>query len=145
MIFLYSLFVVALTAAGFLIRRRATQLEARYARVAREADQLLRQPAYKEGNSSKQDPYLTAKKQYALALIADKRDKVEARYAAAQELSEKFARFARRVRAWKGRTLPYTFGAVDVAMLLTLVDYFGFGEVVSARALLQLIVSRFGG
>ncbi len=144
MILLYSAFVLVIGFAGFLARRRAKALEAKYTRIARQADQLLRQASFKEGNSNRQDPYLAAKRQYALGQVVYKRDRVEARYAFWQNLSDKLSQFAARVRGWKGRKLPYTFGVVDVASVLWLIDRLGFGDYVSAGRLLELVRAYFG-
>jgi hypothetical protein len=144
MIFLYSLFVLVLGVAGFLARRRASMLESKYTRIARQADQLLRQSGTKEGNSNRNDPYLTAKRQYVLGQVAQKRDRVEARYAYWQQISEKLNRYAGRVRTWKGLKLPYSFGVIDVASVLWLIDRIGFGDYVSAGRLFELVRTYLG-
>jgi hypothetical protein len=144
MIFLYSAFVVLVGFAAFVARRRAVALEAKYTRVARQADQLLKQASFKEGNSNRQDQYVAAKRQYVLGQVAYKRDCVEARYAYWQQLSEKLGRFAARVRGWKGLKLPYSFGALDVATILWLIDRVGFGEYVSVSRLFELLRSYLG-
>ncbi len=141
MIFLYSALVFALGVVGFLVRGRAKALEAKYARVARQAEQLLRQTSLKEGNSNRADPYLAAKRQYVLGQVAAKRDRVEARYTAWQRRSDVLDHLARRVRAWKGLKLPYTFGVLDVASVLWVADYFGAGQYVSARHVFELLRS----
>jgi hypothetical protein len=145
MIFLYSSLVFVLGVAKFLIGRRVKVLEKKYARVAKEAEALVKQPTFKEGNSSRVDPYLVAKRQYLLGLLAQKRDRVEAKYAAWQIFSEKFGRFVANVQRWKGRKLPYTFGALDVACLLGVIDYLGFSEVIGVRALVAYVTSLFAG
>jgi hypothetical protein len=144
MIFLYSAFVFLLGVVGFLARRRAASLEVKYTSIARQADQLLRQSTAKEGNSNRHDPYVAAKRQYVLGQIAYKRDRVEARYTSWQQLSEKLDRFTRRVGGWKGRKLPYSFGVLDVASILWLVDYLGFGDYVSVRHVIELLRTHFG-
>jgi hypothetical protein len=145
MIVLYSVLVFLLGSAAFLARRRATALEATYARVARETDQLARQSMLKEGNANRLDPYQTAKRLYALARVGQKRDRVEARYLGWQQFSEKLNRLAGRVRGWKGLKLPYTFGALDVASVLWVVDRLGVGDRVSARHLIDLLRSFLHG
>jgi hypothetical protein len=143
MIFLYSLLVLVLGLAGFLARRRAAMLESKYTRVARQADQLLRQSTLKEGNSNRNDPFLAAKRQFELGRVADKRDRVEARYSSWQRLSDRLSRLTARVRGWKGRKLPYSFGVIDVASVLWLIDRLGFGDYVSANRLFELVRSYF--
>src|SRR2546421_4243096 len=108
MIFLYSLVLFLLGTTHFLLRRRVTSLERKYARVAREADNLVRQPSYRESNNNRSDPYLTAKRQYQLGLLAQKRDQLETRYVAWQGRAERFGALVARIRAWKGKKLPYT-------------------------------------
>jgi hypothetical protein len=145
MILLYSALVFVLGVAKFLIGRCVKSLEKKYARVAKEAETVVKQQAFKEGNSSRMDPYVVAKRQYLLGLLAQKRDRVEAKYAAWQIFSEKFGRFVANVQSWKGRKLPYTFGALDVACLLGAVDYLGFSEYVGVRALITYVISIFTG
>src|SRR5260370_9496068 len=130
MILIYSSVLLVLGVVKFLIVRHAKALEKKYVRVAKEADTLLKQPSHREGNSSRIDPYVAAKRQYLLGLLAQKRDRVEAKYAAWQVFSEKFGRFVCGVQRWKGRKLPYTFGAADVACLLRPIDYLGVSEYI---------------
>jgi hypothetical protein len=143
MILLYSALVFILGAAALVMRRRAKSLEKKYTRVVKEADALVRQPAYKEGNSNRVDPYVIAKRQYQLGQAAHKRDRVEAKYVAWQGMAERFGRYVNRLRGWKGMKLPYTFGAVDVACVFATIDYLGFGEYVGVRPLIQLVTGLF--
>jgi hypothetical protein len=145
MIFVYSAFVLLLGFVGFLARRRAKALEAKYKRVARQADQFLRQNSLKEGNGNRNDPFLVAKRQLALGQIARECDRVEARYASSQLFSDKLDRLVSYVRGWKGRKLPYTFGVLDITSVLWLIDYFGVADRVSVRHLVQLLRAHFGG
>jgi hypothetical protein len=145
MILMYSSLIFVLGVARFLFGMRVKALERRYARVAKEADTLVKQPAYKDGNSNRVDPYVVAKRQYLLGLLAQKRDRAEAKYAAWQVFSEKFGRFVSGVQSWKGRKLPYTFGALDVAFVLGVIDYLGFSETVGIRALINYITGLFTG
>ena len=145
MIFLYTSLIFLLAVATFVIRRRVKSLETKYARVAGEADAFLKQPIYKEGNSSKVDPYVSAKRQYMLGLLAQKRDRVEAKYVAWSHLADRFGRWTSNLQAWKGKKLPYTFGAVDVACVLGVIDFLGFGDYVGVRPLLAVITRWFTG
>jgi hypothetical protein len=145
MIFLYTTLAVLLATAHFLIKRRAAALEKKYARVAKEADTLLRQPSLREGNSSRTDPYQAAKRQYQLGLLAQKRDRVEAKYTAWQGVAERTGKFVAGLKNWKGRKLPYTFGVLDVTGALALVDYLGLSQYVNARNLVQVVTSLFSG
>ena len=145
MILLYSALIIVLVAAKFLIGLRVKALEKKFAAVAREADTLVKQPMFKDGNGSRVDPYLLAKRQYQIGLLAQKRDRVEGKYTAWQRSADRLSRTIANLRSWKGKTLPYTFGAVDVVFILGVVDYLGFGQYVSVRALVQLITSRLTG
>jgi hypothetical protein len=141
MIFLYTSLLFLLGTTHFLLRRRVTSLERKYARVAREADDLVRQPGYRDSNGGRGDPYLTAKRQYQLGLLAQRRDRLEARYVAWQGRAEKFGALVARIRSWKGRKLPYTLGVLDVLFVLSVIDYLGAGQYLNARSLLQAVTS----
>ena len=78
-----------------------------------------------------------------LGELAQARDHVEAKYFAWQRWTDRFAGWIADVRAWKGKKLPYTLGAVDVWMLMCLVDYLGVGEYFSTLALVQAIMAKF--
>jgi hypothetical protein len=145
MIFLYSSLVFALVLARLLVRRKAAGLEKVYSRVAREADEVFRRSSFKDGNSNRQDPYLAAKKQLQLGLLAQKRDRVESRYLAWQARADRVGRWADRARAWKGRKLPYAFGVLDVGLALALADFLGFGDRVNAHRLVELVATHFRG
>lgn len=141
MIFIYSAALFLLGFVHLLIKWRVAVLEKKYLKVARAADELVRQAGYREGNSNRYDPVTFAKRQVALGTLAYKRDRVEQRYTAWQSLADRVSKLAQRIRGWKGRTLPYTFGALDVAFFLTLADYLGFGNYVGPRQLVQAVVS----
>ena len=142
MIFLYTLLLLLLGSVYLLSKRRTASLEKKYARVAKEADALVRQPSYREGNSGRlSDPYAAAKRQYQLGQLAQKRDRLEARYASWQDFTDRFGKFLGRLRNWKGRKLPYTFGVLDIAGALALVDYLGAGQYINARTLVQAVTS----
>jgi hypothetical protein len=141
MIFLYTVVLLLLGLAKLLIGRRVAALEKKYARAATAAADLLTKPLYKPGNAAKIDPYITAKRQYQLGQLAQKRDYLEAKYEAWQHFGDKFGRIVTAVRNWRGKKLPYTLGALDVLMLLTLLDYLGVGEYVSGRRLIQMVTA----
>ncbi|HZT83292.1 MAG TPA: hypothetical protein VFA26_23885, partial [Gemmataceae bacterium] len=136
------LFVLA--ALAFVVRCQARRLERKYVRAAAETDKLARTPVIQPGNGGRLDPCLSAKRQYQLALVVQKRDRLEARYCAWQALAERLSRLTGAMRAWKGRKLPYTLGMLDVAGVLALADYLVVGDFVSGRHLVHLITSLFG-
>jgi len=58
--------------------------------------------------------------------------------------SERFTGWLATVRAWKGRKLPYTLGALDVWLLLYFIDYqLGAGEYLSARQVIEHVTAWF--
>ena len=137
MIVLYTLLLLVLVLAKVLAGWRARRLEGRYSRVSAQAVNLAHEPTYRPGNSNRPDPFLTAKRQYQLALLADKRDRLEAKHYAWQRLTDRLGGAVRAVRAWKGRKLPYTLGVVDVSLVLYLIDRFGLQDRVSWEGLLE--------
>ena len=143
MIFLYTALLLLVGVAHFLIKRRVAAVEKKYSRVVKDADDLLRQQNHRDGNSNRQDPYQSAKRQYQLALLAQKRDLMETRYSAWHRRSERLGKLRHRLRAWKGRKLPYTFGVLDVVGTLSLIDYLGAGQFVNARYLIDTVTSLF--
>jgi hypothetical protein len=143
MILLYLVLLLVLAAARFLVARRVSLLERKFSRVARAAQEVAAQPVHREGNSNRHDPYRLAKYQYQLGQLAQKRDRVEGRYAAWQARSERLGRFAGRVRGWRGRWVPYLLGAADIVLVLTLIALFGSGVLSEQlRQVLDSVVAR---
>jgi hypothetical protein len=143
MILLYSFLLLLLGVTCFLLRRRAGALERAYARAAVAADQMLHEVAFK-GGTNKQDQYQIAKRQYLLGRLVQRRDRLEVTHDLWQHRAERCGRTLAALRRWKGRTLPYTFGALDVWYALQLVDYFGVGDYVSARTLYRYVATLIG-
>lgn len=141
MIFLYTLLLIVLGILKFLVQRRAAFLEWRHARLSRAVAGLLNQAIFKEGNSSKPDPCQLARRQYLLGLMVQRRERLENKLFAWLGMAEKLAGAVDGWRKWKGKKLPYTLGVIDVWLFLYLVDYFGAGEVLGARRLLQIVSS----
>ncbi len=141
MIVLYTALILLLLVARFLIGRRVATLERKYAKVARAADELFREPRLKQPNGGKPDPYLAAKQAYLLGQAVEKRERVEARYCTWQKWAEKFGGLVRALRGWKGRKLPYALGVLDVLLVLGTLDYLGYREQLSAQALIDFLSS----
>jgi hypothetical protein len=127
MIAIYLVLLIVLALLHALVRVRVRRLERKFTTVAGEADKLLKQQSYRGGNSSRPDPYLAAKQQYALAQLAIKRDRTEGRYDSWQGFSERFGHFRRRLSGYRGKTVPYVLGVLDVVALTVVLDRFGFG------------------
>src|SRR5262249_38704273 len=78
MVVLYLFARLLLGGFHLLVRWGARRLEKRYVRFAAAADALLAGAA-KRGGTNRPDPFVNAKLQYDLALVAKKRDRVEER------------------------------------------------------------------
>ena len=144
MIFLYTLLLLLLGVARFLVVRRARKLERKFTQTALAADKLARDPL-KPGNGNKWELCQAAKRQLQLGVIVQKRDRLESKHHFWEALGDRFTRWKNVVHNWKGKKLPYTLGVLDVSFLLYLVDYFGVGEYVSVRALAHWVKSLIGG
>lgn len=138
MVVLYVSLVIVLALVQVVLRWRVGRLEKRFVRVAVESDALVKQTTLRPGNN-KPDPLALARQQFTLAQLAIKRDRVEARYVAAQSFSERFARFRKALSGYQGKVLPYLVGAVDVVTVVTVLDRFGIG-VSQVLALLSINV-----
>src|SRR5205807_8229481 len=146
MMLLYAFLLLVLALTRFLVARRVGLLERKYSRVARAAQDMASHPLPREGNSTRSDPYRTAKHQYLLGQLVQKRDRVEGRYAAWQARSERLGRVSTRLRDWEGRWVPYFLGAADAVLLLTLFALFGSGDVPARlRRVLGAVSSPWGG
>jgi hypothetical protein len=143
MILLYTLALILLGGALFLIRRRAASLERKYYRVATETDRLINQPAFRPGNGGRPDPYQSARRHYQLGLLVERRDRLEAKYDYWQKLTKRFGNLLAAVRSWKGRKLPYTLGVIDVMGLMYMVDELTVGQYVSVKPLVQMVGALF--
>lgn len=143
MFLLYTLVLLLLGVAMFLVRRRAASLERKYFHTASEADRLLHNSVARPGNASRSDPFQSAKRAYELGRVVQKRDRLEAKFDYWQRLSKRCGNLLAALRAWKGRKLPYTLGVVDVMGLMYLVDELTVGQYVSVKPLLEMVSSLF--
>ena len=141
MLLLYTLLLLLFGVANFLIARRVASLERRFSKVAKQTDKLVRESPFREGNTGRPDPFQVAKRQYQLGLLAQRRERLEEKHTSWQRFAKKFGNFVDGVRNWKGKKLPYTFGVLDVMLVLTLVDYFALGEYSRPGYLFQLVTS----
>jgi hypothetical protein len=136
MVVLYLFARLLLGGFHLLLRWRVRRLEKRYVRFAADADALLAGAA-KRGGTNRHDPFVNAKLQYDLALLAKKRDRVEDRYLSWQKFSERFGSLRGRVAGYRGRLLPYLFGLVDVTAVVLVLGRLG-GGVEDVRALIGM-------
>ena len=142
MILIYTGLVLILAIAGFLIQRRVARLERKYGRIAKQAQQVALEPAFKPG--TRLDPCQIAKRQYQLGLLVQKRDRVENKVHTWQSFGDRFTRVTARVKGFKGKKLPYTFGAVDVSCLLYAVDYAGVGHHINLAQAWRWLMTLVG-
>jgi hypothetical protein len=143
MILLYTLVLFLLAFVMWLVRLRARALERKYVKVAGAVDALLRQPDYKPGNSNKADPCASAKRTLLLGQLVEQRDRVEAKHFAWQRWADRLTAWFTNVREWQGKKLPYTLGAVDVWMLMHLIDYLGVGQIVNTQTAVETVAALF--
>jgi hypothetical protein len=145
MILVYLSLFLFLGLLRLLIAVRVRLLERKYVRAAAEAQALLQQPVYREGNGRHADPSKSAKQQFVLGSLVQKRDRAEGRYAAWQARSEKLGQVVRRVRAWKGRLVPYLLGVADVVLLLGLLYATGLADSLQLPKVLERVSALWRG
>ncbi|MGE3803287.1 MAG: hypothetical protein AB7K24_01295 [Gemmataceae bacterium] len=124
MILFYSLLIVCLSVMAWALNRRVAALENKFGQAAVVVDKLAEEMDVKPGNRSR-DPCVQARQQFRLGQLVEKRDRIEEKYTAWSERAERFAGWLARVKEWKGRKLPYTFGALDMSALFYLIDRLG--------------------
>jgi hypothetical protein len=143
MILIYTVMLFLLGTLKQLVAYRARALERKFMSLAKAVDELVRQAAVKPGNANKHDVCVTAKATLVLGHMVDRRDRVEAKHYAWQRWNERLTRWMDTLRDWKGKTVPYTLGAVDIWMLLQLIDYLGVGQFISTRNIFEVTMAYF--
>src|SRR5262245_21373525 len=141
MLLVYAVVLALLGALRFVVARRAASLERRYVRLAREAERLLREATYRDGNSNRGDAGKAARRQYELGRVVIARDRLEAKQHAWQARADRLGSRIDRLRTWKGRKLPYAVGALDAALVLYLLDR---TAALDPERLLRLVASASG-
>lgn len=143
MILFYTLVLLLLGVAHWLIQRRAAALGRAYAVLAEKVLKTLHGPR-KPGNAT-YDACAIAKQQFELGGLVSRRDRAEAKHYAWQTWADRFGKAVSALRHWKGRKLPYTFGVLDVWIVLYLIDHYGFGAVIEPRQVVETVVTWFRG
>ncbi len=138
MIVLYTLMLGILGILKRLTDARASRLEQRYVRTASEADHLLRESPGQRPNG-RLDAAQAAKRQYLLGQLVQKRERLESKYVVWKGRADRLGIGLARLRGWQGRKLPYTFGIVDMTMLLSAVDALGAGHYVNVHTAWQVV------
>ena len=139
MVFLYTVLLAFLGSIKFLVARRAASLEKRYTRMAGEVGKRAHEAGMRPGNGTPKDDLaaLYAKRQFELGQLTSKRDRLEAKHFYWQASSDRLTRLLDRLRNWKGKKLPYTMGAMDILLAMSLVDYLGMGRIVSVQRIYE--------
>jgi hypothetical protein len=143
MIFLYTLALLLVAALKVVIARRAVSLERKYSKVAGAVLKQANEP-YKLGNSGKTDVGASAKRVLELGLLVSKRDALERKCIAWRSRADKLDRVVTLLRAWKGKKLPYTMGALDVWLVLYFIDRFGAPDAFSPRHVMDSVLAWLG-
>jgi hypothetical protein len=143
MILLYTFLLMFLGTIAFLLRRRAANLEKKFTRTAAEVDQLsFNHLPFRQGNNnSKLDTAESAKRQYMLGQLTQKRDSLETKSHLWQHRADRFAKVVAALRDWKGRKLPYTMGVLDVSAAMYAIDYFGLNQYINIHNLMHMASS----
>ena len=162
MIVLYTLLIVTLVTARFLVGRRVARLEKKYLQTVNEADSLVAETLLKESSKpealtiagvpvqrktlvkdGKIDPAQTAKRQYLLGVLVEKKDRLEEKHHRWALRVERVSQWVRNLRNWKGRLVPYALGAVDILTTMCTLDYVSHGDFVVLRHLVDLVTAKF--
>ena len=143
MILFYTVVLILLGVTHWLVQRRAAALGRAYGVLADKALKLMHGPR-KPGNAA-HDVCAHAKQQFELGAIVSRRDRAEAKHYAWQTRADWLGKAVIAVRNWKGQKLPYSFGVLDVWIVLYLIDHFGFGDVMQPRHVVETVVAWFKG
>jgi hypothetical protein len=143
MMLFFNLLTLLFSTVHKVCARRAGRLERKFARLAKEVYALCHGPLFKEGNANRIDPYEAARRQYLLGALLQKKDRLEALHYKWAQRAEKVERLVARLRQWKGRLVPYVFGAIDTVGVACLVDYLMYGDFVRLRQWVEVVQSWF--
>ena len=124
MILFYTFALIVLGAIHWVLARRSASWGRAYSALAERVLKQVHGAPRKMGNGA-YDPCAVAKQQFELGRLVMLRDRAEAKHFGWQTWAERFGKAVARLRAWKGRKLPYTLGALDVWLAMYLVDRFG--------------------
>ena len=103
MMLVFNVLLHLLSGVQKVLAYRASRLERKFARLAREVYDLCRDPLFKEGNTNRLAPLQAAKRQYLLGALVQKKDRLEALHDRWALRAEKVQRAAMRLSCWQGR------------------------------------------
>jgi hypothetical protein len=145
MILIYALIVLLLGVVALLTGRRARALERRYAKAARQADELAKELNFRGGTNVRPDAFQIAKRQYELGRLVQIRDRLEEKHDKWEARAGKYRNLKRRLQNCRGRFLPYALGAVDVVGVFLALSVFGIVNAEQVRGAVQaarIVVAR---
>lgn len=117
MVPLYALLLTGLAGLRRLLAGRAAGLERKYVTAARTAEDAARTLSVKSGNGRPLDPLAVARRQYELGRLVQVRDRLSDRYMAAQTRADAVAGRVYKLKAVKGRAVPYLLGLADAGLV----------------------------
>jgi hypothetical protein len=144
MILLYSLFLISLGGVSFLVRRRADSLSRRFTMIAEAIKTKIQEASKRPGNANKPDVCEAARVQFELGRLVAQRDRIEGKHFAWQNRSERLSRWIDKLRSFKGKKLPYTMGALDFWLGMSLIDQLGLAGQFNLRHLFTMIAEMMG-
>lgn len=140
MILLYTLTLATVGVAHWVLLRRAAGLGRAYTVRAGTVIKLLQNGSLKPGNAN-HNVCAHAKQQFELGQKVAQRDRVEAKWYAAQRRAERLGKLLEGMKAWKGKKLPYTMGVCDVWLVLYAIDRLGVGAVFGPTVVIDTVIS----
>ncbi len=145
MILFYLLLLLVLLLARVVVALRARALEKKYVRAANAARDHLLKPVFKTSNAGKVDTTEYAKQQFLLGQAVEHRDRIEARYLAWQNRSDRLGVLMKRLRGFRGRFIPYVAGVVDLALILLLLGWLGILDMPGLNEALESLSDSWNG
>jgi hypothetical protein len=137
MILLYALALLVLGCGAFVTGRRARSIERKFVRAAAQADKLAKEMSYRGGTNNLPDQFAAARRQFELGRLVQARDRLEEKYDAWEHRADACRRLSERLRRWKGRTVPYLFGVIDVVAVFALATVVGIVDHEHLRSAFQ--------
>ena len=125
MVPLYALLLTGMAGLRRVLAGRAAGLERKYVTAAKRAEEAARLLHAKSGNGRPPDPLAAARRQYELGRLVQVRDRLSDRYMAAQTRADATNGRLYKLKAAKGRAVPYLLGLADAALLAMAVGKYG--------------------
>jgi len=143
MLLLYTLSLTALGLARWVWAKLANRLETKFSRLCVQVSGLASEASIRPGNGNRPDAIQSARRMFELGKLVQKRDALEGRLLSRMKVAEKLGHWLNRLRAWKGKKLPYTLGALDIWLVLSAIDMAGMSQYFNARMLVEWVMTLF--